>query len=194
VVIIEMVDAPGWSQPLRRVTAELLSFFADRLQVALREKGVRHDLIAAVFALGGEDDLVRLLDRVDALRAFLETEDGEHLLIAFRRAANIVRIEEKKDGRSYDGEPDPKRFRQGEEKALAERLAKVAELAEGALTHEEFGAAMAALATLRRPVDEFFDRVTVNAEETELRENRLRLLSQIRATLNRVADFSKIEG
>jgi glycyl-tRNA synthetase beta chain len=173
---------------------ELLTFFADRLRVFLRDQGKRHDLIAAVFALTEEDDLVRLLARVAALDEFLRSEDGANLLVAYRRASNIVRIEEKKDGRSYEGEPDPKRFRQAEESALAERLAEVGRLASGALEHEQFGAAMAALARLRRPVDEFFDRVTVNAEETELRENRLRLLSQIRATLNRVADFSKIEG
>jgi glycyl-tRNA synthetase beta chain len=175
-------------------TGELLDFFADRLKVHLREQGVRHDLIAAVFALGGEDDLVRLLARVAALAEFLASEDGANLLIAYRRASNIVRIEEKKDGRSYGEAPDPALFRQDEERALAERLAEVARLADAALKREEFGVAMAALARLRRPVDEFFDRVTVNTEETELRVNRLRLLSHIRATLNRVADFSKIEG
>jgi glycyl-tRNA synthetase beta chain len=141
-----------------------------------------------------EDDLVRLLARVAALDEFLRTEDGANLLVAYRRASNIVRIEEKKDGRSHDGAPDAALFRQDEEKALAQRLAEVARLAEAALHKEEFGVAMSALARLRRPVDEFFDRVTVNADETELRANRLRLLSQIRATLNRVADFSKIEG
>jgi glycyl-tRNA synthetase beta chain len=105
-----------------------------------------------------------------------------------------VRIEEKKDARSYEGEPNPGLLRQKEESALAERLTEVGRLAAAALGHEEFAAAMAALARLRRPVDEFFDRVTVNCDEPELRENRLRLLSQIRATLNRVADFSRIEG
>jgi glycyl-tRNA synthetase beta chain len=172
----------------------LLEFFADRLKVHLREQGTRHDLIAAVFALGGEDDLVRLLARVAALGEFLRTDDGANLLVAYRRASNIVRIEEKKDARSYDGEPNPGLFRQKEESALAERLAEVGRLAAAALGQEEFSAAMAALARLRRPVDEFFDGVTVNCDEPELRENRLRLLSQIRATLNRVADFSRIEG
>jgi glycyl-tRNA synthetase beta chain len=173
---------------------ELLDFFADRLKVHLREQGVRHDLIAAVFALGGEDDLVRLLARVAALDEFLKSEDGANLLTAYRRASNIVRIEEKKDGRAYDGVADPALLRQPEEAALAERIAEVGRLSRVALEKEEFGVAMAALATLRRPVDAFFDRVTVNDEDAALRENRLRLLSQIRATLNRVADFAQIEG
>ncbi len=172
----------------------LLDFFADRLKVHLREQGVRHDLIAAVFALGGEDDLVRLLARVAALEAFLKTEDGANLLVAYRRASNIVRIEEKKDGRSYAEAPDVELLRTGEERALAERLAEVERLSAAALDMEEFGVAMAALARLRRPVDEFFNHVTVNCEDGALRANRLRLLSQIRATLNRVADFSQIEG
>jgi glycyl-tRNA synthetase beta chain len=176
------------------VSGALLDFFADRLKVHLREQGTRHDLISAVFALGGEDDLVRLLARVAALEEFLGTDDGSNLLVAYRRASNIVRIEEKKDGRSYDGEADPALFRQAEEGTLADRLQEVGRLAAAALEREEFAVAMAALARLRRPIDEYFDRVTVNAAEPELRVNRLRLLSQIRATLNRVADFSKIEG
>ncbi len=172
----------------------LLAFFADRLKVALREKGVRHDLISAVFALGGEDDLVRLLDRVRALEEFLGSEDGANLLTAYRRAANIVRIESKKDQRAYNGGAAPGRFAQGEETALYEALGKAAESATPALETEDFAGAMAALAKLRRPVDDFFDRVTVNADDEDLRENRLRLLAQIGATLGQVADFSKIEG
>ena len=173
---------------------ELLDFFADRLKVALRENGVRHDLISAVFALGGEDDLVRLLARVDALRTFLESEDGANLLVAYRRASNIVRIEEKKDGKSYNSGVDAARLRQGEEKALHQALAASAEAGGRALDAEDFGGAMAALAQLRRPVDAFFDKVTVNCGEDDLRANRLRLLSEVRSTLNRVADFSQIEG
>jgi glycyl-tRNA synthetase beta chain len=174
--------------------AELLDFFADRLKVHLREEGVRHDLIAAVFALGGEDDLVRLLARVAALDEFLRTEDGANLLVAYRRASNIVRIEEKKEGGPYDEAPDAALLQTGEERELAERLAEVERLSAAALHKEEFGVAMAALSRLRRPVDEFFTRVTVNCEDAALRANRLRLLSQIRATLGRVADFSQIEG
>jgi glycyl-tRNA synthetase beta chain len=174
--------------------AELLAFFADRLKVHLREQGVRHDLIAAIFALGGEDDLVRLLARVAALDEFLRSEDGANLLTAYRRASNIVRIEEKKDGRSYGEAPDPALLREPAEAALAERLLDVERLSSAALRNEEFGVAMAALARLRRPVDEFFNHVTVNSEDAASRVNRLRLLSQIRATLNKVADFAQIEG
>jgi glycyl-tRNA synthetase beta chain len=181
------------------VGRELLDFFADRLKVALRDQGVRHDLIAAVFALGGEDDLVRLLARVEALGAFLKTEDGANLLTAYRRASNIVRIEEKKDGQAYNNVPERELFKEPEEIKLALRLGTATAQATAALGKEDFAGAMAALAVLREPVDEFFKKVTVNTQgDTEearaLRANRLRLLSQIRDTLNRVADFSQIEG
>ena len=184
---------------LREAAAEpvapaLLGFFADRLQVALRDRGVRHDLIAAVFALGGEDDLVRLLDRVAALESFLGSDDGANLLIAFRRAANIVRIEEKKDGTRYADGVDQGRFAQDEERALFAALEAAGAAAGPALGEEDFTAAMAALARLRQPLDSFFDAVTVNSEDPELRANRLRLLSRIGATLGEVADFSRIEG
>jgi glycyl-tRNA synthetase beta chain len=177
-------------------TGELLDFIAERLRVHLREQGIGHDLIAAVFNRAGEreDDLVRLLARVAALRAFLASEDGANLLIAFRRASNIVGIEERRDGRRYDGEIDPVLLRQSEEQVLAERLAEVGEAAGTFLQSEQFAAAMSELARLRRPVDDFFDGVTVNCDDAALRENRLHLLSHIRATLNRVADFSQIEG
>ena len=172
----------------------LVEFLADRLKVALREKGVRHDLISAVFALGEEDDLVRLLARVDALKLFLESEDGANLLTAYKRASNIVRIEEKKDGRHYDGGVEPVLLRESEEKELLAALATSSAAIEAALRTENFAVAMTAMARLRRPVDAFFDKVTVNADDAELRANRLRLLSQIRATLGQVADFSEIEG
>ncbi|HJU19727.1 MAG TPA: glycine--tRNA ligase subunit beta, partial [Stellaceae bacterium] len=175
------------------VSPSLLDFIADRLKVHLREEGVRHDLIAAVFALG-EDDLVRLRARVDALDRFLASEDGANLLVAYRRAANIVAIEERRDGRHYDGPVDTTLFRQPEEVTLYQRLDGIGIVMEGRLAHERFDLAMARLATLRRSIDEFFDKVTVNADEPELRENRLRLLSHIRATMNQVADFSQIEG
>jgi len=175
-------------------SAELLEFFADRLKVALRDQGVRHDLIAAVFALGGEDDLVRLLARVEALGAFLKSEDGANLLTAYRRASNIVRIEEGKDKTRYADAPNPALFKEPAEDVLAEKLKFATAESGKALEAEEFAGAMAALALLRLPVDEFFNKVTVNADDRELRANRLRLLSQIRDTLNRVADFSKIEG
>jgi glycyl-tRNA synthetase beta chain len=173
---------------------DLLDFFADRLKVHLREKGVRHDLITAVFALQDEDDLVRLLARVDALARFLTSEDGANLLVAYRRAANIVRIEEKRDNASFTGPADRKMLKMKEETALAGSLEDAAARARDALKGEAFDQAMAALATLRRPVDEFFNGVTVNIDDPALRANRLRLLSEIRATLNGVADFSVIEG
>jgi glycyl-tRNA synthetase beta chain len=175
------------------VTRELLEFFADRLRVHLKGEGVRHDLISAVFAAAGEDDLVRLLAKVEALRAFLATEDGANLLTAHRRASNIVRIEEKRDGRSYAGQPDGQRLQAQEEQMLFFRLMTVGGDIAGALEREEFTDAMSALARLRQPVDAFFDRVTVNAEDPELRENRLYLLDQIRSALGAVADFSMIE-
>jgi glycyl-tRNA synthetase beta chain len=178
----------------RDPTAGLLEFITDRLTVHLRERRVRHDLIAAAFTKAGdrEDDLVRLMARVDALRAFIASEDGANLLIAYRRASNIVAIEEKKDGQSYDRRPDFDLLQQEEEKALDWAFREV--LTAPDFASEDFSAAMTRLATLRRPVDEFFEKVTVNTVERSLRENRLRLLSWIRTTMNRVADFSQIEG
>jgi glycyl-tRNA synthetase beta chain len=177
-----------------RLRQELIAFFADRLKVALREKGVRHDLIDAVFSLGGEDDLVRLLARVDALGAFLKTDDGANLLVAYRRASNIVAIEEKKDKKSHDGAVNQEELTQPEEVTLAKALGETHEGVQMLLKREEFAGAMKAMALLRKPVDAFFDKVTVNAPEANLRANRLRLLSRIRATLGEAADFSKIEG
>ncbi len=173
----------------------LLSFFADRLQVALREKGVRHDLIDAVFAVAGEDDLVRLLARVEALRIFIESEDGHNLLVAHRRAANIAKIEAKNDkvGR-FEGDPDASLYRQGEEKALAAALDRIAHDSRTLIEKEDFAGAMRLLAGLRAPVDAFFDKVTVNAPEAELRLNRLRLLERIGAVMDRIAVFARIEG
>ncbi len=175
------------------VTADLLSFFNDRLKVSLKEKGVRHDLIDAVLALGGEDDFVRLLARVDALSGLIATDDGKNLLAASKRASNILRIEEKKDG-PHDGAVDAGLLTQDEEKALADALVAAHKQAAPLIEAEDFTGAMAAFAALRAPVDAFFEKVTVNAPEAPVRANRLRLLSQIRATLNLIADFSKIEG
>jgi glycyl-tRNA synthetase beta chain len=175
------------------VAADLLGFFADRLKVHLRSEGVRHDLVSAVFAAGQDDDLIRLLAKVDALRDFLASDDGANLLVAHRRASNIVRIEEKRDGRSYCGEPDRGRLAQVEEETLYAQLTKVGDEISGALGREAFTEAMAALARLRRPVDAFFDRVTVNSDDPGQRENRLCLLAQIRSALGAVADFSLIE-
>ncbi|EKV29197.1 Glycyl-tRNA synthetase beta chain [Caenispirillum salinarum AK4] len=179
---------------IKSYVSDFLDFFADRLKVHLREQGVRHDLVTAVFALGGEDDLVRLLARVDALSGFLETEDGANLLVAYRRSSNILRIEEKKDGVSYSGAVNADALALPQEQALAAALDSVEPAARQAIAEEDFANAMAALARLRAPVDAFFDDVTVNAEDSKLRENRLRLLSRITAVMGEVADFSKIEG
>ncbi|MDE0176399.1 MAG: glycine--tRNA ligase subunit beta [Defluviicoccus sp.] len=185
---------PDFSDPPEMLERELLDFFADRLKVHLRAKGVRHDLIAAVFALGGEDDLVRLCARVEALRGFLATEDGANLLTAHKRAANIVAIEEKKDGIAYSGPVEPAMLREPEEKALNESLGAVGARSAPLVDSEAFDEAMSTLAGLRGPVDAFFDRVKVNADDGGLRANRLRLLSGIRTTMGSLADFSQIEG
>src|SRR3546814_1318192 len=147
------------------VTGGLLDFFAERLKVVLRDQGVRRDLIAAVMARGGEDDLVRLLARVEALGSFLASDDGANLLTAYRRAANIVRIEEKKDKRAYAGAVQAEKLSQAEEKTLFSHLSDASKGAQIALGSEDFTAAMAAMARLRQPVDAFFDAVTVNAED-----------------------------
>jgi glycyl-tRNA synthetase beta chain len=172
----------------------LMDFFADRMKVALKEQGIRHDLVSAVFALGDEDDLTRLIARVDALEGFVESPDGANLLTAYKRAANIVRIEEKKDNARYDGGIDPAGLIEEPEKALNATLSKVSESARAAIAREDFTGAMASMAQLRAPVDAFFDKVTVNDKDPKLRANRLRMLSAINATLSAVADFSKIEG
>ena len=192
-----MQRAGGRTDPWCRsaaVSAELLAFFADRLKVHLREQGVRHDLIAAVFAGGAEDDIVRLLARVEALRGFLNTDDGANLLVAYRRASNIVRIEEHRDDTVHDGEADERLLEEQQEIELYRRLAAARERIADALSRERFGEAMTVLARLRVPIDTFFDRVTVNCADSHLRVNRLRLLSQIRSALGGVADFSQIEG
>lgn len=176
------------------VRDDLMKFFADRLKVHLKERGILHDRIDAVFALGGEDDLVRLLARVDALTDFLGTDDGGNLLTAYRRAANILKIEEKKDDRAFDGNVEPDRFVQDEEVNLNAGLTEAGTAIADAVTAEDFAGAMKAVAGLRGPVDAFFDHVTVNADDAGLRENRLKLLNQIRVALDGVADFSKIEG
>jgi glycyl-tRNA synthetase beta chain len=175
-------------------TADLANFFADRLKVYLRDKGARHDLIDAIFSLPGQDDLLMIVRRVEALSRFLETEDGASLLALVRRALNILKIEEKKDARSFDGKPAAKLLIEKEEKALNAAIKAVSDEVIPALEAENFEGAMAALAKLRAPVDAYFEKVTVNADDPETRENRLTLLAQIRALTMQIADFSKIEG
>ena len=186
-------QTPGDGKKKDEVAQSLLAFFADRLKVHLREQGARHDLVDAVFALGG-DDLLMIVRRVEALGRFLDTEDGEHLLTGTKRAINILRIEEKKDNVTYDQPPDQDLLKRPEEKALAKAVDQVEQEAAEAVAREDFAAAMTAMAKLRAPVDAFFDSVTVNTQDYYLRENRLRLLNRIRATTLTVADFSKIEG
>jgi glycyl-tRNA synthetase beta chain len=198
--IIRIVVENNIRLPLKKFfdADDLMAFFADRLKVQMREKGVRHDVVDAVFALGGEDDLVRLLARVEAVQSFLATEAGKNLLTAYGRAANIVRAEEKKDktlAAKIAGAPDAALMEQTEEKTVATALADIERLVKPALQREDFAGAMAAFANLRQPIDAFFEKVTVNvAEKPDLRLNRLRLLNQIRATMDSVADFSRIEG
>jgi glycyl-tRNA synthetase beta chain len=178
-------------------SGDLLSFFADRLKVHLREEGARHDLIDAVFALGDQDDLLMVVRRVEALGRFLETEDGANLLAGYRRAANILRIEEKKDGRTYEGEPDLGIVNDGgqvEEKGLVVALDAAQRDARAALAADDFEGGMRALSRLRQPVDAFFENVTVNAADPALRANRLKLLNALRRATRTVADFSRIEG
>jgi glycyl-tRNA synthetase beta chain len=176
------------------VTSNLLAFFADRLKVQLREQGARHDLVDAVFALEGQDDLVLIVRRIEALAAFLDTEDGKNLLAGYKRATNILRIEEKRDKTEYTGAPSPELYREAEEWELASAIDTAAADAGAAVGREDFAAAIHAMAKLRPHVDAFFEKVTVNAPEPEVRANRLRLLDGIRTATRAVADFSKIEG
>ncbi|MEH2567563.1 glycine--tRNA ligase subunit beta [Bradyrhizobium sp. AZCC 2289] len=176
------------------LASNLLVFFADRLKVQLRDQGARHDLVDAVFALGGQDDLLMVVRRVEALGKFLDTDDGKNLLAGTKRANNILGIEEKKDKRSFDGVPDVSLYALDEEKALAKAIDQVKSEAGAAVAKEDYAAAMSAMAKLRPAVDAFFDKVKVNDDDPKVRENRLRLLNEIRAATRAVADFSKIEG
>ncbi|CAL75888.1 glycine tRNA synthetase, beta subunit [Bradyrhizobium sp. ORS 278] len=211
---------------------DLISFFADRLKVQLREQGARHDLVDAVFATspspwwrsdaarsgagrldlieaaGSEealdrepsqeeemkDDLLMVVRRVEALGKFLDSDDGKNLLAGTKRASNILAIEEKKDKRKFDGAPDAALYKLDEEKALARAIGEVGAEAGAAVAKEDFAAAMRAMAKLRPAVDAFFDKVKVNDDDAAIRENRLKLLNEIRSATRAVADFSKIEG
>jgi glycyl-tRNA synthetase beta chain len=201
--LVDELEQQGWTteghfgyryEMVETVLAPLLSFLADRLKVQLREQGARHDLVDAVFALEGQDDLLLIVRRVDALGKFLDTEDGKNLLAGYKRATNIIRIEEKRDGREYIGVPDEKLFELTEEVTLAREIALAKVEAAKAVAMEDFETAMRRMARLRPHVDAFFDKVTVNVDDKPLRENRLKLLNEIRAATRAVADFSKIEG
>ncbi|MCP4385472.1 MAG: glycine--tRNA ligase subunit beta, partial [Hyphomicrobiales bacterium] len=203
----------------RSVAADLLSFFHDRLKVQLREQGARHDLVDAVLSQeagsaprvslvasprtgsgatgtkgGDQDDLLQIVRRVEALGRFLDTDDGSNLLAGSKRAANILREEEKKDGVAHDGDVDPTALREPEEKALFEAIGAAGGEVIAAVEVEDYDDAMRALARLRGPVDTFFDTVLVNDSDAAVRVNRLRLLNRIRTATRAVADFSKIEG
>ncbi len=177
----------------QKLPSDLLAFFADRLKVQLREQGARHDLVDAVFALGGQDDLLMIVRRVEALGKFLDSDDGKNLLAGTKRASNILSIEEKRDKRTFDGAPDAALYSLDEEKALAKAIGEVKTEASAAVAKEDFAAAMSAMAKLRPPVDAFFDKVRVNDDDPKVRENRLKLLNEIRSATRAVADFSKIQ-
>ena len=204
--VIRLIMENSLKLPLEKVIAKSLSlypnfdsdnglveFIIERLKVYLRSEGMSHDRVAAVFA-NGDDDLNRLINRMRALNAFLSTHDGINLLIAYRRSANIVSIESKKDDTSFDNAPDTHLFQLEQEKYLSEALVKALSMFLNFSKDEEFDKAMEALATLRAPVDNYFEHVTVNASDPKLRENRLRSLSLIVKTMNKVADFSLIEN
>jgi glycyl-tRNA synthetase beta chain len=194
VVVLLEGDAIKSAESPIVIAPSLLAFFADRLKVQLRDQGARHDLVDAVFSLGGQDDLLLVVHRVEALGKFLDTDDGKNLLAGTKRASNILSIEEKKDKRTFDGAPDAGLYNLPEEKALASAIDQVESEAGAAVAREDFATAMSAMAKLRPAVDAFFDKVKVNDDEPRVRENRLKLQNEIRAATRAVADFSKIEG
>jgi len=190
----QLAQEPFVSRALKNFSDDLVSFFADRLKVQLRDQGARHDLVDAVFALEGQDDLLMVVRRVEALGKFLDSDDGKNLLAGTKRASNILAIEEKKDKRSFDGAPNPALYSLAEEKTLAKAIDQVKAEAGAAVAKEDFAAAMSAMAKLRPAVDAFFDKVKVNDDDPKIRENRLKLLNEIRSATRAVADFSRIEG
>ncbi|MFM8699953.1 MAG: glycine--tRNA ligase subunit beta [Hyphomicrobiales bacterium] len=195
--LVDQFIMAGQGKAYHDLTSDLLAFFHDRLKVYLRDQGQRHDLIDAVLASGEQDDLLMIVKRVEALDAFLATDDGTNLLAGFRRAANILKAEEKKDGKSYHEAIDLQLIRaegEAEEKVLAEVLEVATRHAREHVEKEDFAGAMKALAQLRSAVDAFFDKILVNADDAELRANRLRLLASFREATRAVADFSAIAG
>ena len=195
--LIPLIDLAGQGWHHRGVhpipPQEILDFLAERLRVQLRAEGARHDVLTAVFAAGADDDISRLLARTDAVAALLATDDGANLLTTYRRAANILRIENRKDG-PHDGPLDEGRLRTPEEHRVASGIAEADESISQHLRDDDYESALRVLANLRAPLDAFFDKVTVNAPEPDLRQNRLRLLHKVRSTMDRIADFGKIEG
>jgi glycyl-tRNA synthetase beta chain len=195
--LIPLIDAAGQAWQHHGVhpvpPQDILDFLAERLRVQLRADGARHDVLAAVFAAGADDDIVRLLARTDAVADLLRSGDGASLLTAYRRAANILRIEERKDGERHDADPDEALLSQAEEVALYREL-EAGRVVERLIHDEKYSEAMGCMVRIRAPLDTFFDKVTVNTSEPGLRRNRLRLLHKVRSTMDRIADFAKIEG
>lgn len=180
-------DLPG-------TDSELLEFFVDRLGVILRDRGIGHDVLKAVFSVHRDADLVRLVALVGAVQEFLASKDGQDLIVAYRRAANILRAEEKRDADTYVGEPVAEQMVDAAEKSLFGDLTGAEQMIRNSLACEQFTEAMRVMAKLRLPVDAFFEAVKVNSPDRTLRRNRLLLLSKLRTVLHLVADFSKIEG
>jgi glycyl-tRNA synthetase beta chain len=183
---------PGTSRQVDIVAFDVVEFLQERLRVQLRSEGLRHDVLEAVLSARWDDDLLRVLARVDAVAALITSADGANLLTAYRRAANILRIEERKDGPFGDA-PEADFFREPAEFDLRQALDACGVVA-GMLDEESYGPAMTTMATLRPPLDAFFEKVTVNAPDPDLRRNRLRLLNQVRSIMDQIADFSRIEG
>ena len=185
----EAVGKPAMDPGLAQ---EVMNFLADRLLVQLRTEGSRHDVLSAVFAAGADDDIARLLAKADAVAALLASKDGADLLTAYRRAANILRIEDRKDG-PHAADPDLALLQEAEEVDLNHALDSMHDVTD-LLAREDYATAMSRMSRLRAPLDAFFERVTVNAAEPELRRNRLFLLHRVRSAMDRVADFSRIES
>jgi glycyl-tRNA synthetase beta chain len=192
--LIRIILGTGARQPLASwAEADLLAFLLDRLRVLLRDQGRRHDRIEAVLATG-DDDIVRIVARLDALDAGLGTDDGANLIAGWKRAANILKAEQKKDAGAGDGAVDPARLREPAERGLNDALAAAVPAVDAAVGAEDFASAMAALAALRQPIDAFFEAVLVNDPDPDIRRNRLALLAAVTHVSRSIADFSKLEG
>jgi glycyl-tRNA synthetase beta chain len=189
----KLLPSLGVPREQAEIIEELLTFFEDRLKATLKNKGTRHDLISAVFALG-EDDLLKVTQRVDALTVFIDSENGKNLLAAYKRAANILAIEEKKDRKTYQGSVSINVMEQQEEKALLAALENIKQPLSDALQAQEYQRAMQHLAALRAPVDAFFEKVKVNADNSNVRENRLKMLALLREQCDSIASFAVIEN
>jgi glycyl-tRNA synthetase beta chain len=191
-ILSGIATVPGQGRPANQVALDVIAFLQERLRVQLRTEGLRYDVLEAVLSARWDDDLLRTLARSDAVTALLSSPDGANLLTAYRRAANILRIEERKDG-SFTDPPDPALYREPAEFDLDHALAACGVVID-LLNEEAYGPAMTTMAGLRAPLDAFFENVTVNATDPDLRRNRLRVLSQVRSIMDQIADFSRIEG